>query len=490
MFASRAARNLWTFSLATLVFLCCLNLWPRIYGIPRLSSLTYPEGWNAYHTATILKGAKPYGAPTGLAVANYPPLFWELVAVLGRDPSSLVTTGRVVSLIALFSMASLAGLIAFKVSGSKSIGILASLLLLTWMSSVAGGYLATNEPQILAEALASAGLLAYLAFGNSARGLLAASGLFCLAMFVKNNVIAVPLAVSLHVLWSSWRHFLRWVLFNACFALLLFTAVWVHNGSYFLQCLLTPRSYSFAEVLHGTRAFTDAFQVPLVVAVLWCVYNFRVSGRVLFAGILVISLAIGMGFRGGGGTNLNMFFDAIIGLALICPLALADLVQAFGARPVAGTLLALSPLWLCVWPLTRLGPSAFTAALHAPAIAAAGEHEYMASVDLLKAHPGPAICETMRLCFDAGKPLVYDPYYVRELVKIGRLQESEIARSIEQEHYSAIQFDDLFDSPPGAPGRVFFSGELLKVIQQYYTVALTTSSYVLLVPKTNPNAPR
>ncbi len=394
-----------------LVFLCGLNLWPRIYGIPPQSSLTYPEGWNAYQTATILAGAKPYGVLPRLAVANYPPLFWELVAVLGGEPQKLVTTGRVVSLMALFSTALLVGLIVFKSSGSKSMGILGSLLFLTWMSSAAAGYQATNEPQMLAHALVCGGLLAYLVWGSTVRGLLAASGLFCLAVFVKNNVIAIPVAVSLHLLWSSRRHVLQWVLFNAGFALLLFTAVLARDGSHFLQCLLAPRSYSFAELLHGTRAFTDAFQIPLLVAVVWCAYNFRASQRKLFAGILVISLAVGMVFRGGGGTNLNMFFDAIIGLALICPLALADLIQAFGLRPVAGTLLALSPLFLCAWPLSRLGPSAFSAALHASAMAATEEHEYRASVELLKAHPGPAICETMRLCFDAGKPLVYDPYY-------------------------------------------------------------------------------
>lgn len=470
-------------SLATLLFLSLINLWPRIYGIPRSSSLTYPEGWNAYHTATILEGGKPYQTASQLVPVNYPPLFWELVALLSRQPGDIVTTGRLVSLVSLLLTASLVGIIAFCSGGSKTAGLLASLLLLTWMSSAAGGYMVTNEPQMLAHALVCGGLLAYLAIGSSSRGLLLSSVLFCLALFVKNNVIAVPLAVSLHLLIFSRRHLLRWVLFTALNASVLLAFVLIHDGTLFLRCLLAPRSYDLGESLHGIRAFVDPFQVPLVVAAIWCCYSLRDSRKSLFVAMLVISLAVAAAFRGGGGTNFNMFFDAIISLALICSLAFADLVAPLAGRPLAGTLLALSPLFLCLWPLTRLGPSVLRPVLHGPQLAAISESEYIAGVDFLKSHPGPAICETMRLCLDAGKPLVYDPYYVREQVKIGRLKDSEVAASIEQQCYSTIQFDKRLDLPMESGGGLYFSDALMQAIQQNYTVGLTTSSYVLLVPK-------
>ena len=441
----RIGRILPAFSLSILALLSATTLWPRIYGIPRSTSLTYPEGWNAYHTATILRGGQVYGSVPGLTVANYPPLFWELVALLARQPSAIITTGRVVSLVSLALITLLVGVIAFKCSGSKATGIVASMLILTWMSTVAGGYMATNEPQVPAHALICAGLLAYITFGRSLSGLLLSSFLFCLAIFVKNNVIAVPLAVSLHLLLSSWRHFLKWVFFNAVFGFLLLATVLAHDGSHFVQCLLAPRSYSLGESLHGTRVFTDAFQIPLVVAMIWCCYNIRTYRRNLLVAILVISIGVGAAFRGGGGTNFNMFFDAIIGLALICPLAVLDLAEQWKTQPIARTLLGLSPLFLCFWSITRLGPSMLAPVLHGREMAAKGEDEYLAGVALLRSHPGPAICETIRLCFDAGKPLAYDPYYVSELLKTGRIRESEIEGDIARRRYSVIQFDDLFN---------------------------------------------
>jgi hypothetical protein len=484
--ASRAGRGLLILSLATLVLLSLINLSPRIYGIPRSSSLSYPEGWNAYHTATILQGGKPYETVPQLVAVNYPPLFWELVALLSRQPSDIVTIGRLVSLVSLLLTALLVGVIAFRSSGSKTAGLLACLLLLAWLSSAAGGYMVTNEPQMLAHALVCGGLLAYITVGSSSGGLLLSSVLFCLALFVKNNVIAVPLAVSLHLLIFSRRNLLRWVLFTALNTSVLLAFVLVHDGPLFLHCLLTPRSYDLGEALHGIRAFVDPFQVPLVVAAIWCCYSLRDTRKSLFVAMLVISLAVAAVFRGGGGTNFNMFFDAIISLVLICSLAFADLVAPLAGRPLAGTLLALSPLFLCIWPLTRLGPSVLRPVLHGRQLAAIGESEYIAGVDFLKSHPGPAICETMRLCFDAGKPLVYDPYYVREQVKIGRLKDNELAAGIEQQRYSTIQFDKFFDLPAESNGRLYFSDALLRVIQRNYAVGLRTSSYVLLVPKTKP----
>jgi hypothetical protein len=170
------------------------------------------------------------------------------------------------------------------------------------------------------------GLLAYLTMGTSSGGLLLSSVLFCLALFVKNSVIAVPLAVSLHLLIFSRRHLLRWVLLTVLNASVLLAFVLVHDGPLFLRCLVTPRSYDLGEALHGTRAFVDPFQIPLVVAAIWCCYSLRDHRKSLFVAMLVISLAVAAVFRGGGGTNFNMFFDAIISLVLICSLAFGDMV--------------------------------------------------------------------------------------------------------------------------------------------------------------------
>lgn len=484
MFFSKANRVLLNGSFTILLLISLVNIWPRIYGISRLSSHTYPEGWNAYHEAVVLRGDKLYGEIPRFVVANYPPIFYHVVALVSGSPDHLVTVGRFISLCALLLTSLLTGLIVFRTSRDKISALLASVLLLTWLSTAANGYMVTNEPQMLAHALICAGLAVYISSGSSVRGLLVVSALFCLALFVKNNVIAVPIAVSLHLLLSSVRRFLQWIFFGVLSASLLLGVVIARDGTWFVRCVLAPRSYDLGEALHGTRNFVDIFQIPLIVAFAWCCFNLRVTGRNLYCFILASALVVGAVFRGGGGTNFNMFFDAIIAMALICSLAFAHIRAHLATQPMAVHLLAVSPLLLCLWSLAELGPGILGPAAHVERRVALEENEYRDGVGYLKNHPGRAICETMRLCFDSGKPLAYDPYYAKELVKLGKVKDSDIAEDIRNHRYSVIQFDALFDASPQNDGRLFFSQTLMSAIREYYEVGFTESSYTFWVPKT------
>ncbi len=67
------------------------------------------------------------------------------------------------------------------------------------------------------------------------------------------------------------------------------------------------------------------------------------------------------------------------------------------------------------------------------------QRRFEAEVSFLVAQPGPAICESLILCYDAGKPYTLDPFDCARLVRMGKLNSSEIVKQIAEKKYGAIQ---------------------------------------------------
>jgi len=67
------------------------------------------------------------------------------------------------------------------------------------------------------------------------------------------------------------------------------------------------------------------------------------------------------------------------------------------------------------------------------------EKEFLSSVEFVKARPGPAICESLLLCYEAGKPFEYEPYSVRDLVRAGRIPEKDILQLLRTNHFQTVQ---------------------------------------------------
>jgi hypothetical protein len=67
------------------------------------------------------------------------------------------------------------------------------------------------------------------------------------------------------------------------------------------------------------------------------------------------------------------------------------------------------------------------------------EDEFRSSVQLVKSRPGPALCETLLLCYEAVKPFEYDAFFVRDQIQIGRLQEGKVAQLLRTHYFQTIQ---------------------------------------------------
>jgi len=82
------------------------------------------------------------------------------------------------------------------------------------------------------------------------------------------------------------------------------------------------------------------------------------------------------------------------------------------------------------------------------------QREFLAAAAWLRAQPGAALCESLLLCFAAGKPLVVDPYNARQEILTGRAAEAELRRMIAERRFAVIALPEELRADPGDPDRV------------------------------------
>jgi hypothetical protein len=422
--------------LALLGFLCALGLW-RVAAIAGLQVPLDPnEGWNAYHTAAALGGEALYPGAQNYLVNNYPPLSFYLVGAAGTVIGDAIVAGRIVALLAALGVA--CGLFASaRAMGCRGrAAVLPPLLFLAGLA-IFSDYLGMDDPQMLAHAVAMAGFFVLLREPRSDKALVAAAFLFVAAFFVKHNVLAMAVAVTLWLLVHDRRSALRLAVFGMGFllaGLILFRLVY---GTSLISHLLTARLYSFEQLGQGLlgglqRSFVLLAGLALLVALK--PRDRFVQLAALYAGIAIL---IGAVFLGGAGVDVNALFDADIALALSAAL-LIDRVKGWRAAALA----AAYALPLMYYAAANEDWRKADYWLHP-----LQEETAVARQDIafIAARRGPALCEMLSFCFWAGKPPEVDVFNVGQEFDTGARSDAELTRLVEAGHFAVIQFDP--DSP-------------------------------------------
>ena len=482
----------------------------------------YNEGWNVYAAMRLLPGAKGdaqlpgnlaasplagtccetrlYPPGYGWTTVNYPAASFLLLAKLHAVTHDLLFTGRMLSLFSLLLSCVLVAGIARQLGAIGRAAVLSGTLLLSIFCLCATEYVGMDDPQMLGQAVSLAGVLVYLRIRSEAStspirgsrhefiGILAAALLFVLAGCVKQNLIAFPLAVLLDLLLRSRARALWFAVCGIVFATVaLRWNLWI-GGPGFVQEMLLPRSYSGAKAVLMLRDVFGPLLLPLVLACVAAWRN-RSNPSRRFAGLtLVSSLLIGGYFAGGAGVARNALFDALCAMAILLGIVLS------GTQTGTARTTAVGPLWTEL-PLSRFGlvPLLF-AWMTIPALvegtwrpwskiheSLAAQRRFMEEVNMLRAQPGPALCESMLLCAMSGKPFVYDPFNATRLIQLGRLDGKALVRELEQHRYGTVQ---MRLPPPGDELTLQrFSPDILQVIRANYTVVWQGSDSTILVPK-------
>ena len=397
------------------------------------------EGWNAYYQLRAIAGQSLYRLESPLFFNNYPPLSFYLVGALAALIGDPMLAGRAVSLAALLVIAGSTGAIVRSAGGSRTDSRLAVATCIGLFAVFATDYLGMNDPQLLGQAFVVAGLAVHLGGSGSARRGAVVALLFAIGVLTKHNLVVVPLLVAADV-GRRGPPAQRAAFFATGLGLAAASAatLWFAVGPAFFTQVLASRTWDVARAFLFTTETLGRFQAPLAVVGLGLMAARAHRPAGLIAVYLLLALVAGAFFAGGANTDINVFFDVSIALAIGTGLIAHLLGRRFSWKRTA-TVLALAAnagmLFAAPLALGRFG------------VDAAGEMDrreglFNADVAYLRALPGPALCQSQLLCFRAAKPMYYDSFNVHQAIVAGHLPADVLIDKLRRHQIAVVQISD------------------------------------------------
>ena len=337
---------------------------------------------------------------------------------------------------------------------------------------------------MLSVAFATFGLFAYLKASHGIFWPTLSAIAFALSLFTKHDLIAIPLSVGVHLLITrNWRTLSVFLGAGIISSGLLLALSFHLDGSYFFTELLQTRAYSFQKLTEETLHYLLHFLVPLLIGVVCLLRDRTAPYRSFLFTLLVFTNLASIYFSGGDGVGSNIFYPPLIADLLSCVIGICWLERRMleipRTRRLFKTALIITTLAGALMVPFQLRND-IEAQLRLPAATQAAQQ----AIALLKLTNGPAICEDLLLCYEAGKPMDYDPYYVNDQIRIGRVQERSILALLTTHHYAAIQVNGMVDTASLAHRKDarFTTGFLRTFLAQYQPI-LVTRTYSVFVPR-------
>ena len=443
--------------------------------------LNYNEGWNAYHAAAAVGGAVLYPQSDALVTNNYPPLSFYVVGWLGRVAGDNIIAGRFVALASLLAVAANTGLVARAAGATKIASVFAALLLLAYVGGHFPIYIAMNDPQWLAQALATGGLVVFM-WGRRLRAAatLAAPMLVAAAIFTKQNTIALPLAVLIWCAFCDRSEMRRWLISGAAALALFLGFCYLRFGLNFISDVLASRPYSVMRILSSSHKYLGPLLLPMVAGIWLLVLEWRYPPArllLLWAGLGIVTA---MAFLGGTGVNSNVLFGPCIALCAAAGLLLSRL-RARGADRVAFSIAVLLAVLPVLTPVQRRVGDLLTFLEHRPGERAAGKLD----IAFLEDFAGPVACEMSALCYWAGKKFEIDFFNTEQKILMGVIRSSAVAKMFEARRYAAVVLTTNAPAAERLPATV-----VAQLYANYRPARISANGWTILVPvRTRPAPP-
>lgn len=457
----------------------------------------YNEGWNVYNAQRFIDHELIYDSDYW-RMNNYPIFSFLAVAGVNFLVNDLLLSGRIIALVSFFAVGVLAAVAIRRFGGDRVDAVFGGGCALGFCYLVAPAWVAVDDPQTLGEAIMLGGLVSYISKPTDRLSLLRTALLVTLAGFVKHNLVAIPLAITFDIAIRSPRRLPFWL--GCCAGLGLGCLALTHlvAGGTFIDHLLSPRLFTWHGARYHLMKYLRLGEFPLAVVLLFARTILSGDRRVL-AAYGVISILAATIFSGFEGTSYNMFQDAAVFLAIAAGVMLHELRKraAAGASAharMAKVALAVAPLLLAQPILTR-SPQAFAQIYHVGDLLELdrqAERSFLAEAEYVSVKHGPAICESLLLCYRAGQPFTLDPFNSRQLILAGRLDQSELIRRIAAKEFAVVQLRaDICDDREAASCHILhhrrkfrrFTDEVLYAVDRHYRVAWRSQDGTFYVPK-------
>jgi hypothetical protein len=398
------------------------------------------EGWNAYLQIRAMAGLPIYDLGSPLVFNNYPPLSFYLIGALStlfHDPQF---AGRLASVIGLGAIAASCGSVVRSAGGSAWDGRLAMATCLLVFVTMSTDRIGMNDPQLMGQAFVTAGLALHVA-GKKRPALVAL--LFAAGVLTKHNLVVVPVVVAIDVLWRGpARARIEFFAVGLSLAAISFVALWLTAGPTFFAQLLASRAWDGTRGLALSLEVFGRLEAGLAIVGITLVVMRRQRPALLVLAYLVLSMALATFFAGGAGTDVNIYFDVFIALSMGAGLTAHWLGK---RRPKlrVGIAVAINIGAIVVAPLC-LG----RAVVEGFGDMAENERGFQADAAYLRAIPGPVLCQSLPLCFRAGKPMTYDALNVNQAMIAGRLPADTLTGMLRRHEIAVFQISAQ-RIPPG-----------------------------------------
>jgi len=425
--------------LAALGAICLLGFVRAFLTIGLHLPLNFNEGWNAYHAADVAAGRPLYPDPAGQFFTNYPPLSFYVIAPIGRLLGDQMLAGRLVSLVSLAAWVALVAVVARRLRCSRTASIFGAIVIAVSMFVFSDFYVGVNDPQILGHAVQLLGV-ALLLRGRRTMGALAVAAVFLAAgVFIKNNLIALPLAAAVWLWFTDRGNARRLAVFGAIAGLAGIALCFAAFGPRFAEQVLSPRGYIPAKAFLMSWQWIRRMILPLAVTG-WLAWRSAQDQNAVFGIVYAaISIILGLTFAGGEGVYWNTMFDADCALALTAALALERWPGTSGLRrlTIPAAYLAVPAFVIAMSATVHwLSPRFWFDPRWSEAAAAAQD------IAFVRRRQGPALCEDLSICYWAEKPAEVDVFNVRQRSRRESWRIETLARRVEAHEFSVAQIED------------------------------------------------
>jgi hypothetical protein len=475
----------WAVALWVMLILATALVWWPLARIPARFEINYNEGWNAYLQTAAAAGRPIYGQPPQDVYANYPPLSFHLIGMVGRITGSVLMAGRWISAASFFAIALLIGLTVRRLTGAARCGVYAGLSFVIFIGVFQPEYIGMNDPHLLGMAFGMAGLYCLVSAGSNGPMLSFSAAMFALSLFTKQSLVAAPVAAAIYLLRTSRRDLMRWLGTAAAVSAVLLVLIFALDGRYFPQHMALKRSYSLENAWMGAAwgPYLVLFQVAIAAAFRWAVFA-RGAMRLLVVASLALTHAFAAWFAMGGGVNRNILFEPIAWLAVTLGLAAPYAARWSAGEPNRKPMLAV----LLLLPFLVPGVGLKMGRMHSDFAEwdrrDLTEREFAQVVRTVGASAGSALCERPLVCFLAGKPQQYDMFVMQQRLQTGSLSEADLLRFLNDRRFGAIQL--LLPeraAPLEAAGQRHCAPGFLNRLRSDWDLAVKTSDDVVFTPR-------
>ena len=430
----------WCVFWTVLFLLTCLHTGLIIFHhVP----LDVNEGWNAQlasRAASLASAHELYSSHDGFVFNNYPPLSFLLMGGVVRLGCDAIIAGRILSCLSVIVTACLIAQIIWTLTGKLSAAFALSALFLATVNTAFYGYFGMNDPQWMAQALMLGGLCVLLGRGGSdlvVGRLFLSACLVVLGGFTKHNLVALPLAMELWLLFVSPKKAMIWAVMVSGLLLAGFVAFYEFYGvSFFQNIFLQRRVIRLVRGVHALRELPLMGGMLLVGVWIFCRRWKAISLRdpsVLIMLFLILGCLFGVLEAMGEGVDYNCVFDALVAGTLLCGLGFASLLSEDGQES--------SLKWVCcilTLPLLVLAPLRSVEFYKEVQTVALKEQEWQAHIAILRTYNASLLCTDMALCYWAHSHEAVDGFNFSQALKKNK-DVTYLRDQIDQHRFSIVQ---------------------------------------------------